>query len=136
MHSTVTRIAGKILALTALFLVSSVAQTQSLSVTAYPAVDKIIEAAIPLWKKKHPDVEIKLVSRSMEDHHKAMSTALSTSSNLPDVMALEFGYLGRFAAGGGFEDLAQPPIIKPHSVQHVVSLTPEKRAKHPGLKLV
>jgi multiple sugar transport system substrate-binding protein len=111
MHPTVTRSAGKILALLALLTLGgwAQAQVQSLSVTAYPAVDKIIEAAIPLWKKKHPDVEIKLVSRSMEDHHKAMSTALSTSSNLPDVMALEFGYLGRFAAGGGFEDLSQPP---------------------------
>ncbi len=112
MRNGVTRrTAGKILSATAMLLGMGLAQAQaqSLSVTAYPALDEIIKAAIPLWKKKHPDVEIKLVSRAMEDHHKAMSTALSTSSNLPDVMALEFGYLGRFASGGGLEDLSQPP---------------------------
>lgn len=87
----------------------ALAQNQSLIVTAYPAIDEIIKTALPLWKKRHPDVDIKLISRAMEDHHKAMSTSLSTSSNLPDVMALEFGYLGRFSAGGGFEDLTQAP---------------------------
>ncbi len=102
---------GRILALTLCLVAGGLAQAQSqtLTVTAYPALDEIIKAALPLWKKNHPGVEIKLISRAMEDHHKAMSTALSTSSNLPDVMALEFGYLGRFSAGGGFEDLSQPP---------------------------
>jgi multiple sugar transport system substrate-binding protein len=38
-----------------------------------------------------------------------MTTALSTSFYLPDVMALEVGYVGRFAQGGGLEDLRQPP---------------------------
>lgn len=111
MRANMPRTVGRILALTLWLGASGLAQAQSqtLTVTAYPALDEIIKAALPLWKKKHPAVEIKLISRAMEDHHKAMSTALSTSSNLPDVMALEFGYLGRFSAGGGFEDLAQPP---------------------------
>lgn len=105
------RTAGKILSVTALLVSASLAQAQSqtLSVTAYPAVDEIIKSAIPLWKKTHPNVEIKLVSRAFDDHHTAMTTALSTSSNLPDVMALEFSYVGRFAAGGGLEDLSQAP---------------------------
>lgn len=105
------RAACKILPLTALLICASLvqAQSQTLSVTAYPAVDEIIKAALPLWKKAHPDVEVKLVSRAFDDHHTAMTTALSTSSNLPDVMALEFSYVGRFAAGGGLEDLSQVP---------------------------
>lgn len=93
----------------ALLLGASLCQAETLYVTAYPAVDEIIKAAIPMWQKKHPQVEIKLVSRAFDDHHTAMTTALSTSSNLPDVMALEFSYVGRFAAGGGLEDLAQAP---------------------------
>ncbi len=88
---------------------SSLAWAGVLSISAYPAVDEIIKAALPEWKKKHPDVEIKLVSRAFEDHHTAMTTALSTSSNLPDVMTLEVSYLGRFASGGGLEDLTQAP---------------------------
>jgi multiple sugar transport system substrate-binding protein len=82
---------------------------QVLTVAAYPAVDKIVEAAIPAWKKRHPNVGIKLVSRQFADHHTAMTTALSTRFYLPDVMALEVGYVGRFAQGGGLEDLNQPP---------------------------
>lgn len=81
-----------------------------LTVAAYPAVDSIIKAAIPTWQKLHPDVDIKIVSRQYYDHHTAMTTALSTSSNLPDVMALEVSYVGRFAQGGGLEDLSRPPF--------------------------
>ncbi len=85
------------------------AAPSTLTVAAFPAVDKIIEAAIPAWKKRHPTVDIKVVSRQFADHHTAMTTALSTRFYLPDVMALEVGYVGRFAQGGGLEDLAQPP---------------------------
>ena len=91
-----------------LCMVSATAQ-QSLTVAAYPAVDEIARSAIPLWKKKHPDVEIKIISRAFADHHTAMTTALSTSSNLPDVMVVEYGFVARFAEGGGLEDLGAAP---------------------------
>ena len=83
---------------------------QTLLVAAYPAVDEIVRAAIPVWKRTHPNVEVKVVSRQFADHHTAMTTALSTSFYLPDVMALEVGYVGRFAQGGGLEDLAKEPF--------------------------
>jgi multiple sugar transport system substrate-binding protein len=82
---------------------------QSITVAAYPAVDEIAKAAVTQWKKKHPGVEVKVVSRAFADHHTAMTTALSTSSNLPDVMVVEFGYVARFAEGGGLEDLGAAP---------------------------
>jgi multiple sugar transport system substrate-binding protein len=72
-------------------------------------VDEIVRSAIPAWKKLHPNVDIKVVSRQFADHHTAMTTALSTSFYLPDVMALEVGYVGRFAQGGGLENLAKEP---------------------------
>ena len=54
------------------------------------------------------------------DHHTAMTTALSTSFYLPDVMALEVGYVGRFAQGGGLEDLSKPPYaIQKFKAQYV-----------------
>ncbi len=93
---------------TAVLLSQAWAQ-QSLTVAAFPAVDEIVRSAIPLWKKSHPGVDIKVVSRQFVDHHTAMTTALSTSFYLPDVMALEVGYVGRFAQGGGLEDLAKEP---------------------------
>jgi multiple sugar transport system substrate-binding protein len=82
---------------------------QSLTIAAYPAIDEIVKSAIPAWKRLHPNVDIKVVSRQFSDHHTAMTTALSTSFYLPDVMALEVGYLGRFAQGGGLDDLSKPP---------------------------
>ena len=82
---------------------------QSITVAAYPAVDEIAKAAVTQWKKKHPGVEVKVVSRAFADHHTAMTTALSTTSNLPDVMVVEFGYVARFAEGGGLEDLGAAP---------------------------
>ncbi|MFO1339210.1 MAG: extracellular solute-binding protein [Burkholderiaceae bacterium] len=83
---------------------------RQLTVAAFPAVDAIVEAARPAWRRLHPDVELKVFSRQYADHHTAMTTALSTSAYLPDVMALESTYVGRFAQGKGLEDLAQPPF--------------------------
>jgi multiple sugar transport system substrate-binding protein len=82
----------------------------TLTVAAYPAVDAIIKAALPRYRAIHPDVEVRVVSRQFVDHHTAMTTALSTSVQMPDLMALEVGYVGRFAQGAGLEDLSQPPF--------------------------
>ncbi len=101
---------GKFLAgIAALAWFATASAQQTLTVAAYPAVDEIAKSAIPLWKKKHPEVEIKVISRAFADHHTAMTTALSTSSNLPDVMVVEYGYVARFAEGGGLEDLGAAP---------------------------
>lgn len=81
-----------------------------LNVAAYPLVDEIARAALPLWRKLHPDVEIRIQTRQYQDHHTAMTTALSTSGNLPDVMTLEASFLGRFSQGGGLEDLSREPF--------------------------
>lgn len=76
---------------------------------AFPLVDEIVKAAEPMWRAMHPDVALKVVSRQYMDHHTAMTTALSTAVRLPDVMALEVSFVGRFAQGGGLENLAQAP---------------------------
>jgi multiple sugar transport system substrate-binding protein len=82
---------------------------KTLTVAAFPSIDKIVLAALPAWRRLHPDVDIKVISREFSDHHTAMTTALSTSSHLPDVMALEFDYVGRFAGGEALDDLSRPP---------------------------
>ena len=93
-----------------LLAVGAVGHAQNtLTIAAYPAVDEIARSAIALWKKKYPQVDIRVVSRPYADHHSAMATALSTSVGLPDVMAVEFGHLGRFAEGAGLEDLGNEP---------------------------
>ena len=82
----------------------------TLTVAAFPLLDEIIRVAEARWKKLHPDVALKVVSRQYQDHHTAMTTALSTSTYLPDVMALEVSFLGRFAQGGGLDDLRAAPF--------------------------
>ncbi len=81
-----------------------------LNVAAFPLVDEIARAALPLWNKLHPDVEVKIQTRQYQDHHTAMTTALSTSGNLPDVMVLEASFLGRFSQGAGLEELSRAPF--------------------------
>jgi multiple sugar transport system substrate-binding protein len=82
---------------------------RKLTVAAFPLVDEIVRSALPLWRQRHPSVEVEVVSRQYADHHTAMTTALSTSVYLPDVMALEASYVGRFSQGYGLEDLSQAP---------------------------
>ena len=92
-----------------LLCTSAVAQKTVITVAAYPAVDDIVKAAVKDWQKKHPQVEVKVVGREYADHHTAMTTALATSTGLPDIMTIEYGYLGRFAQSGGLEDLDKSP---------------------------
>ena len=81
-----------------------------LTVAAFPAIDAIVRAALPTWRQRMPGVEVDVVSRQSGDHHTAMTTALSTATHLPDLMALEIGYLGRFAQGRGLENLLAAPF--------------------------
>jgi multiple sugar transport system substrate-binding protein len=99
----------------------AMAQKISLTVAAFPAVDDIVKASLQEWQKKNPNVEVKVVSREYADHHTAMTTALATSTGLPDIMTIEYGYLGRFAQSGGLEDLAGAPY---QMGQHVSKLVP------------
>jgi multiple sugar transport system substrate-binding protein len=93
----------------ALMSLSSAWAQTVLTVAAYPAVDEIVKAALPEWQKKHPLVQVKVVGREYADHHTAMTTSLAASSGLPDVMTIEYGYLGRFAQSGGLENLSAAP---------------------------
>lgn len=97
------------------------AQKTTITVAAYPAVDEIVKAALKEWQKKHPGVEVKVVGREYADHHTAMTTALATSTGLPDVMTIEYGYLGRFSQSGGLENLENPPYKAADHASKVVS---------------
>ena len=80
-----------------------------LTVAAYPAVDQIVKDSLAVWSKDNPDVEVKVVGREYMDHHTADDHRLAASSGLPDIMTIEYGYLGRFANSGGFENLLESP---------------------------
>jgi multiple sugar transport system substrate-binding protein len=104
-HATLLAAAALALAASA----SAQAATTVLTVTSFPSFDESVKIAIPAYQKLHPEIEIKLTSLPYADHHTAMSAALATNANLPDVMALEISYLGRFAESHGLDDLSKPP---------------------------
>jgi len=82
------------------------AQSGALTVAAYPALDLILREALPAWRARFPEIELKIVSRSFGDHHSAITAGFATRKGLPDLMAIEFGYLARFADSGALADLS------------------------------
>jgi multiple sugar transport system substrate-binding protein len=120
--------------LLACLFAADLAHSATLKVSAYPAVDEIVRAAIPAWKLIHPDVDVVVVSREFNDHHTAMTTALATRSHLPDIMVVEVGFLGRFANSGGLIDLAQAPYnAKQYQNRFVAYTFPQATAKNGAL---
>lgn len=87
---------------------AAAAPERTLTVAAFPLVDVIAKDLLKGWSQRHPEVRAQVISRQYDDHHTAMTTALSTSGHLPDVIALETSYLGRFSLGSGLEDLSAP----------------------------
>lgn len=93
----------------ALFAHAVGAAPVTITVASFPDLDRAVKAALPQWNKLHPDIQVKLVSLQIEDHHNAMTTALAAGARLPDVMAIDFGYIGIFAESKGLDDLLQAP---------------------------
>ena len=101
---------SRALGLAALALAATAASAATtITVATFPDLDRAAKAALPRWHALHPDVDVKIVSLQYADHHTAMTTALATGSGLPDVMAIDFKFIGKFAGSRGFEDLYKPP---------------------------
>ena len=85
------------------------ADVTTITVATFPDLDRAALAALPRWRQAHPDVDVRILSLQYADHHTAMTTALATGSGLPDVMAVDFRFMGKFAQSGGLEDLSKAP---------------------------
>jgi len=103
------RILTLVLACLASLAMPAGAARTTLTVAAFPDLDRSVKIAIESWAAAHPDVEVKLTTRAYADHHTAMTTAIATGANLPDVMAVDMDYLGKFTQASGLEDLGAPP---------------------------
>lgn len=97
------------------------AETITLTVAAFPDLDRGIRLAIPLYKKLNPNVEIKLTSLAIADHHTSMVTALGAGGKLPDMVAIDMDFIAKFAESGGFEDLGKPPYDAPRYRDKIAS---------------
>ena len=88
---------------------SAVHAATTITLATFPDLDRAAKAALPRWHAAHPDIDVKVVSLQYADHHNQMITDLATGSGLPDVMAIDFKFIGKFTGSGGFEDLYQSP---------------------------
>ncbi|MEW6420707.1 MAG: extracellular solute-binding protein [Deinococcota bacterium] len=97
------------LALTAPALGLAAAQTKTITVSVFPDLDSVVKAALPGFKKLYPNIDVKINSLAYADHHTALATALSTGKGAGDVVAVDFGYIAKFAEGNGLVDLRGAP---------------------------
>lgn len=97
--------------LLSILLSSPVLARETLEVHCYTGEDRAIQAALPLWNKLHPDVEIKLTSQNYGDHHSDLHTALSTGKEAGDVNCIEVGFVAYLGKFGGLVDLTKAPYF-------------------------
>lgn len=81
----------------------------TITVAVYPDLDSVIKAVLPAFNALYPDIEVKLEVAGYVDHHTKLLTVLAAGIGVPDVVAVEIGYIAKFAAEGGLVDLAKPP---------------------------
>jgi len=109
------RVLGILGASAASVSVASLARAQPaaapLDIAAYPALDQILRDTRPRWQSIAPGFDIRLVAREFGDHHSALTAAMAARKGLPDLMAVEFGFLARFAASGALADLSTLPGV-------------------------
>ncbi|WP_146493374.1 extracellular solute-binding protein [Vibrio cyclitrophicus] len=117
------------LSIATLLASNAYAAPTEITVASFPNFNQVAEVAIPKFEAKYPDIKINLVTLAYGDHHNAMTTALATGANLPDVMGIEYAYIGRFVESGGLEDLNAPQYnaakfteqLVPYSVSQATS---------------
>ncbi|ADV67541.1 ABC transporter substrate-binding protein [Deinococcus maricopensis] len=115
----------RMLALTAL-LTATFAGAQAkttLTVGVFPDLDSVVKAALPGFNKLHPEIEVKISSLAYADHHNALTTALSTGKGAQDVVAIDFGYIAKFAEGNGLVDLSKAPYNAGQFRNQIVAYT-------------
>src|SRR3954469_15764815 len=104
-----SRLLPTLLACLAFVWLPSLAARATLTVAAFPDLDRSAKIVIEAWAVSHPQVEVKLTTRAYHHQHPAMTPAIATGANLPDVMAVDMDYLGKFTQAGGLEDLGGAP---------------------------
>jgi multiple sugar transport system substrate-binding protein len=82
----------------------------TLRVASFPDLDRGVRAALPVFQRRHPRVQVRVTALGVRDHHTAMTTALATGANLPDLMAIDVDYVGRLSRSAGLSNLAAAPF--------------------------
>lgn len=85
------------------------AEKTTITVSVYPDLDSVIKAILPAFNTLNPDIEVVLDVAGYGDHHTKLLTQLAAGKGVPDVTALEIGYISQFAAKGGLVNIGQSP---------------------------
>ena len=85
-------------------------QKTTITVAVYPDLDAVIRAILPAFHALYPDIEVVLEVAGFVDHHTRLLTVLAAGIGVPDVTAVEIGFIARFVVEGGLMDLRQPPF--------------------------
>lgn len=84
-------------------------QKTTITIAVYPDLDSVVKAVLPAFNALYPDIEVELEVAGYGDHHTKLLTVLAARKGVPDVTAVEIGYIAKFAAEGGLVDLSQSP---------------------------
>jgi multiple sugar transport system substrate-binding protein len=112
-------IRGALASLVVALAVGDAAAGTTITVATFPDLDRAAKAALPRWHAAHPDIDVKIVSLQYADHHTAMTTALATGSGLPDVMAIDFKFIGKFAGSRRLRGPEQAAVRRARAAQPV-----------------
>jgi multiple sugar transport system substrate-binding protein len=82
----------------------------TISIATFPDLDRAVKGQLARWSTLHPECKVVVRTLQYPDHHPAMTAALATGSGLPDVMALDFRFIAKFAASRGLERLDTAPF--------------------------
>ena len=84
-------------------------QKTTITVAVFPDLDSVVKAILPAFNALYPNIEVKLEVNGYGDHHTKLLTELAAGKGVPDLTAVEIGYISKFAATGGLVDLSKPP---------------------------
>ncbi len=84
-------------------------EKQTLTVATFCSLCNATKPLAEAYMEANPGVEIIVNELEFGDHHNNLVTALATGEGAPDVAAVEVGFIAKFVADGGLEDLTQAP---------------------------
>ncbi len=76
----------------------------------YPDDDIYFNAVIPDFNQQYPDITVEIIKLDAGDLDQKLTAALVGGTGAPDLVDLEQGWIGKYAAQGGLVDLAADPF--------------------------
>ncbi len=77
--------------------------------TVWTFAESLFTPIVPLFKKKYPNVKVKVVPMDFSQMHEKTLTSLASGTGGPDIVQIEGGWMKKFNSIDGLEDLLLPP---------------------------